>query len=420
MQARWAHTLGAQRLILATQAIHICRRTTDIGDCTSKIGHLGYSLNFAHNRSLATRRDKFALMCRDCAERATSEATPMDIYRVLNHLPRRDIATPLVTRMRCAHIWEVECRVQLLARKCRVHRVYHNIVVANALNKDIFAFEAVALHLLLCKVFAKGSLILSALLEGVQHHNLLSRQSIDKLFIRHKSHLAQGMQKFCIVAVTHCASHLADNSLAHSVEQEIGSTLDQDRGFQSVLPIVVVGKSAQRSLDTTNQHGGIRKEIFQNLRVGRYGIVGAETCCSTCGVGIVRAESFVGGVVVYHRVHNTSRNAEAEARSAKLLEIAQVVTPIWLRHNRHTQPLILEESRHHRRTERWVVDIGIARKENYIDIVPPELTHLLDGCWQKRHSLLFRGVRGVRGVSVNQFSILNSQSSIYSKAEAFE
>ena len=54
VKARWTHTLGAQRLILATQAIHICRWTTDIGNCAVEVGHLGYSLNLPHNRSLAT------------------------------------------------------------------------------------------------------------------------------------------------------------------------------------------------------------------------------------------------------------------------------------------------------------------------------------------------------------------------------
>ena len=47
----------------------------------------------------------------------------------------------------------------------------------------------------------------------------------------------------------------------------------------------------------------------------------------------------------------------------------------------------LEESRHHRRTERRVVDVGIAREEDYIDIVPTHLAHLLDCCWQKSHIL---------------------------------
>ena len=168
-----------------------------------------------------------------------------------------------------------------------MHRVYHNIVVTHALNEYIFALQSVALNLLLREILAKGSLILSALLKGVEHYRLVARQSLNKPFIGHKTDLTEGMQKFCIVPISHRASHFSDNLLAHSVEQDVGTALNQDRWLQGVLPIVVVGESAQRSLNTANQNGGVRKEFFENLRIGRNRIVGAEARSTASGVGIV-------------------------------------------------------------------------------------------------------------------------------------
>ena len=59
-------------------------------------------------------------MGRDGAERAASETAAVDVHRVFDHLPRRDVALARVARMRSPFVGEVERVVQFLGRERRV------------------------------------------------------------------------------------------------------------------------------------------------------------------------------------------------------------------------------------------------------------------------------------------------------------
>ena len=86
--------------------------------------------------------------------------------------------------------------------------------------------------------------------------------------------------------------------------------------------------------------------------------------------------------MVDHRIHGSCRYAEKETWTAQLLEITQVVAPVGLRHDGHTQPLGFQHTANNRHAERGVIDIGVAREENHIDPFPAALFQFLAGSGQ--------------------------------------
>ena len=124
----------------------------------------------------------------------------------------------------------------------------------------------------------------------------------------------------------------------------------------------------------------MRVETFQNLRIYRYGVVGAETGLTTSRIGVVATQADVGRIVVYHRIHSTTRHTKEESWCAQFLEVAQVITPVRLWYDGYAIPLGLKQTADDRRTKGWVVDIGIAGEEDHIDVIPPQGAYLLYGC----------------------------------------
>ena len=142
-----------------------------------------------------------------------------------------------------------------------------------------------------------------------------------------------------------------------------------------------MGEATQRSLNASHHHRNVGVESLQYLAIDRCGVVGAEASLATCGVGVVATQADVCRVVVHHRVHSTCRHTEEQPRSSQLGEVAQVVTPVGLWHYGNTIPLRLQQSAYHGSTKGGVVDVGITREEDYINVIPPQGSHLFYRCW---------------------------------------
>lgn len=97
VEARRAAALAAQFAVAAAHAVHVGRRGSDIREVALESRHGGHPLHLAENRALAARVDELALMGRDRAEGAASEAAAVDVHRELDHLPGRDIPLAAVT-----------------------------------------------------------------------------------------------------------------------------------------------------------------------------------------------------------------------------------------------------------------------------------------------------------------------------------
>ena len=253
--------------------------------------------------------------------------------------------------MRRPHIGQVETVVQLLLRNCKLRRVDHHITVARLLDQNPVRFKHVAQAFDLDEIFAEQHPVTATILIGVQLQPLPLIQPLHIIPVGNKGYLPQFAEQFGIEPVAQCAGNLLHRPLSHSVYQQIGSAFEQYRRLEAVAPVVVMGQTAQRRLDTTYHNRYVRVEPFQDLRVDRNRIVGPEPGLAASRIGIVAAQTQVGRIVVNHRVHRARRNPEKEPRGPQLPEIAQVIAPVRLRNDRYTIPFGLEQPPHNRRSE---------------------------------------------------------------------
>ena len=82
-------------------------------------------------------------------------------------------------------------------------------------------------------------------------------------------------------------------------------------------------------------------------------------------------QASVGRVLVYHRVHAARGYTEEEPRTPQLLEVAVVAVPVGLRHDGHAIACGFEATPHDGHAERRVIDVGITREQDDVELVPP-------------------------------------------------
>ena len=118
--------------------------------------------------------------------------------------------------------------------------------------------------------------------------------------------------------------------------RKVGSAFAEDALHQAVLPIVVVGEAAHARLDTSQHHGHVRIDLLQDACIDDRGILRALVVATVGRILVAGTEAAVGGVFVDHGVHGARRDAEEEARTTQLLEVAVVAVPVGLRDDGHS------------------------------------------------------------------------------------
>ena len=391
MEARGAPAAGAERPVAAPHAVHVGRGGPDVREVALEAGHADDTLHLGENRPLAARVYELALVGRDGAEGAAAEAAPVDVERELNHLPGRNLPLAAVARVGRPLVGEVERVVELLGRERGVGGCDHHPAVARPLDERRNGLHQVALRLDDGEVLAEGALVGPALLEGVEADGRRGVEPRDVVVVGQEGHLADAAQQLGVVAVVHGACDLLHHPLAHAVDEQVGARLDEHRGAQRVAPVVVVGQPPQRGLDAPHDHRHMGEEALEDARVDRHGVVGAEARAAAGRIGVVVAQPEVGRVVVDHRVHRSGRDAEEEARRTELGEVAQVVLPVGLGDDGDAVALGLEQAADDRGAEGRVVDVGVAREENDVEVIPSAFADLFDGCRQKHGGLFGNG-----------------------------
>ena len=137
------------------------------------------------------------------------------------------------------------------------------------------------------------------------------------------------------LSLTECVSNGNGGLLTHAVADEVGRGVTEDAGAQTVFPVVVMGESAQGSLDAAEHDGHVGEELTQYLGVDNAGLLGTAVVATVRREGILGAQSLGGGVFVYHRVHAPGRDGEEEARPTEFLEVTEVAVPVRLWHDGH-------------------------------------------------------------------------------------
>ena len=375
MDAGGALAVLAGLEIAPVHAVHIGRRTSEVAEVAFEPGHLNDLAHLAQDVLLRPAGDKLALVGGDGAEGAAAEAATMDVDAKLDHLEGGD-GLALVLRVGIARVGQVEGGVELLGRHRRIGRIDHGEAPIDALE-DAAGVALVGFLLDMAEVFGLKLLVAQALLVGVEDNVVLADASGNVLAageedgLRHVAHVAD------LTSLLQLARNGNDRLLAHAIDEQVGSAIAEDALHQAVLPIVVVGEAAHARLDTSQHHGHVGIDLLQDARIDDRGILRALVVATVGRILVAGTEAAVGGVFVDHGVHGARRDAEEEARTTQLLEVAVVAVPVGLRDDGHAVAS-LQRAANDGYAKGWMIDIGVARKEDDVELVPAaQLTLLL-------------------------------------------
>ena len=378
LQARRSRTALADRHILAMHAVHICRRSSEVGDDAVEIRQTAQPLYLAEDRSLGARDDLLALMGRDSTERATAKTTAVHADRPLDHVVSRD-AFVLVFGVRRILEGQIIDSVELLGRHRRVRRIDHHPSVTDRLDEGRLV-DLIGLDLHEAEILRMGAFVLDGLLMGCEHDSVLRELGFVPCQI---GRLGDGMKsRKSKVESRKSISYLGHGLLSHAIDQEVGTAIHKDRGHEFILPVVVMGKPPHGSLDAADDDRHIGIELLEDAAVGDGTVIGTRPCPTLGRISIVGTAAFGSRIMVDHRVHRTRRDRKIQPRATELLKIPKVPMPIRLRNDRYAIPRCLQHTPQDRRPERGVVDVRVAGEEDDVHFIPSAKVRFLLGSRQ--------------------------------------
>ena len=306
----------------------------------------------------------------DGAEAASPETAAVQVHREPNHLKGGDGAAFLVAGMGQAGVRQIEGRVDLALRHRGEGWVDDQQLAAHALGQAAPG-ALVGLLFDVLEVARKCPPLCQTVLVRGQLQDLPVPVPGRQCFPR----LEQGCLGYCAQrpkghAAIQQTGDLLQGQLTHAVDQQVGATVDEDRGLELIGPVVVVGDPAQRCLDTAEDDRSLRIELLENPRVHRGRVVRPKARLPARCVRVRRAPPPRGGIVVDHRVHATRGDAEEKPRGAQLSEVAQVIPPVGLRHDGHSQPQRFQEAPDDRVPEGRMVDVRLTGDDDDVQPIP--------------------------------------------------
>ncbi len=147
------------------------------------------------------------------------------------------------------------------------------------------------------------------------------------------------------------------------------------RAPDGIAPVVIMGQTAERGLDTTRDDRHAGKGLAGSLRVGDGGTVGPQSDLAAGRIGVVVADLLVRRVVVDHAVHVAGADAEEQPGAAELPP-GLGAPPIGLAQDRDPEPGRLQHPAEDPHRERRMIDVRIAGDEHHIQGIPAPCFHL--------------------------------------------
>lgn len=268
----------------------------------------------------------------------------MEIDRILDHLESRDIALAVVARMRLIHIWEIERSIDFLLSHWWVLGVEYNDAVATLLSESCGMF-AVGLFLDVLEIFGIAHLVVETLFVRIEFDSLpvfiLRKRRVGR---DEKRRLRNRLERAKRDALAEESTDFGKWFFTHAIDENVGTGIDKDRWSETILPIVVVSDTTERSLDASEKYRYVGEEHLENLCVDDRRIVGTGAGASARSICIIGTSTSGSSIMVDHGIHGSGRYCKEIARSSEFAEIAKVVLPIRLRHNGNLESARLDDT----------------------------------------------------------------------------
>ncbi len=167
-----------------------------------------------------------------------------------------------------------------------------------------------------------------------------------------------------------------DSLLPHAVTEQVGTTINQNTAAHPVVPIVIVGKAAQRCLQPPEDEGHVPIRLPDPVAVDNDRAVRAQPHLPARRIVVIPAPLFRRRIVRHHGVDIPGRHQKPEPRPA---EPAKILTApkVRLRQHRHPKPGSLQHARDDGGAKRGVVDIRVPAHKDKISLPPAPRQHIL-------------------------------------------
>ena len=366
-------------LLFAGGEAKVRGRPANVVNIALKVRILCDLLGFAHDRIVRPRLNVAPLMEGEGAEVARAEAAPVVDDRELHLLNGGHAALRLVGRVVGAHEGQAVDVIHFGRAQRQGGRVLdeHALAVGLADGAAAYMVGLVVLQLDRPRV---GGLIGQNVLVGRTIDGRKRNFGVRVVEIGHAADLAHGVR--APFSGLEIARQRDDRVLAHAVHQAVRARGGQDGGHDLIAPVVVMGEAAQTGLDAADVDGHIGEGAAGEHGIDGHGAVGALAAHPARGVGVVVAALFGGGVVGDHRVDVARVDEHGVARTAHRNEIG-FIPEIGLGEDGDAEARVLEHARDDRRAEGGVVDVGVARDEQEIAVIPAARLHVRPGDRQK-------------------------------------
>ena len=169
-----------------------------------------------------------------------------------------------------------------------------------------------------------------------------------------------------------------DLALAITVDQHVGLGIDEHGASDLLGPVIVMCNAPQARLDAANDNGYGAIGFTQPLGIHDHASIGAPATLPAWRVRIIAAHPPIRGVAVDHGIHVAAGHSEEQARLAQGLEILGAA-PVGLRDDANPKALRLQHAPDNGHTEARVIDIGVARDDDNVTLIPAESVHLGTG-----------------------------------------
>ena len=312
-QALAVGTGSRARLFFAGRVAEIGRRPADVVNIAFKIGVFQHLFRFAQHRIVPARRNVAPLVQRQRAKIARAEAAAVVNDGKLYLFNGGDAALRLVIRVIPAGIGQVENGVQLPALERAHRRVLDEHPAVVRLKKGVPAHKI--LLVLLGKGGAGIALFIAAdLVKAGQQHRVFKgarfRPGGQETGAAHVADIA------CALAFFQPAGDFDDRLFAHAVNEQIGAAVDQHRTAHLVVPVIVMGKTAQRRFDAADDNGQAGEGAARQAGIDNDGAIGAAAGGTAGGIRVLFAAAARHRIVRHHRVDIARVDQNTEPRPA--------------------------------------------------------------------------------------------------------
>ena len=378
---------AAVQLRIARRLAIVRRGAAHVVDVALELRVGDHLLRLFHDGLMASHLHDAPLMERQRAKRALAEAAAIAGQAELHLADGRDAAGFLVHGVIRARIRQAVHRVHLRGGQRFARRVlYHELMIGIGLNQA-FSREGVAVAVLHVEAASILEVILLHAVERGQQlvivHVLKRFRAIHRAVDeRDVGHIEPSRQRI---------GDLHDGMLAHTVADQVGAGVKQDRTLQLVRPVIIMSQTAKRCLDAAQHDGNVLVRTANQVSVDHRRAIGTKPHLAAGRERIGAAMLLGNRVVVHHRVHVTGGNQETQPGPSQHRDAFRVA-PIGLADHTHLIVIGLKQARDDGHAERGMVDICIAAHEHEVATVPTALLHIGTANRQERTARRQRGL----------------------------